>query len=231
MGAAGARLWNTPPVSPPAFVADRIRALPTEVIVLQKNWQTLIKPKQLSVEPGDDPARAATVVAEPLERGFGLTLGNALRRVLLSSLQGAAVTSMQIERVLHEFSSLPGVLEDVTDVVLNVKSIGRRGAGPGEVGAGAIETGHDIELLNPELVICTLDAGVEGADHQLGVEELDVVAGLDRAGADFARPRSAPPDALDVEDDVGDVLQHARKRGELMQHALDLHRGDGGALQ
>src|SRR6266704_5698417 len=80
--------------------------LTTEVrVVIQRNWQTLIKPKQLSVEPGDDPKRVATVVAEPLERGFGLTLGNALRRVLLSSLQGAAVTSLQIEGVLHEFSS------------------------------------------------------------------------------------------------------------------------------
>jgi len=94
--------------------------------VIQKNWQSLIKPKQLSVESGDDPKRVATVVAEPLERGFGLTLGNALRRVLLSSLQGAAVTSMQIEGVLHEFSSIPGVLEDVTDIVLNVKSIDLR---------------------------------------------------------------------------------------------------------
>ena len=140
-------------------------------MVIQRNWQTLIKPKQLSVEPGDDPKRAATVVAEPLERGFGLTLGNALRRVLLSSLQGAAVTSIQIEGVLHEFSSLPGVLEDVTDIVLNVKSIDLRmygegpkrmrlrGSGPGEVRAGAIETGHDIEIMNPDLVICTLDAG------------------------------------------------------------------------
>ena len=88
-----------------------------------KELAKLIKPKQLAVEPGDDPKRVATVVAEPLERGFGLTLGNALRRVLLSSLQGAAVTSVQIEGVLHEFSSIPGVLEDVTDIVLNIKSI------------------------------------------------------------------------------------------------------------
>src|SRR6516165_7974593 len=144
----------------------------TEVrLVIQKNWQTLIKPKQLSIEPGEDSKRAATVVAEPLERGFGLTLGNALRRVLMSSLQGAAVTSMQIEGVLHEFSSLPGVLEDVTDIVLNVKSIDLRmygdgpkrirlrASGPGEIRAGAIETGHDIDILNPELVICTLDSG------------------------------------------------------------------------
>jgi DNA-directed RNA polymerase subunit alpha len=139
--------------------------------VIQRNWQTLIKPKQLSVEPGDDPKRIATVVAEPLERGFGLTLGNGLRRVLLSSLQGAAVTSMQIEGVLHEFSSIPGVLEDVTDIVLNVKAIDLlmygegpkrmrlRASGPGQVRASAIDTGHDIEIMNPELVICTLDAG------------------------------------------------------------------------
>jgi DNA-directed RNA polymerase subunit alpha len=139
--------------------------------VIQRNWQTLIKPKQLSVEPGDDPKRIATVVAEPLERGFGLTLGNALRRVLLSSLQGAAVTSMQIEGVLHEFSSIPGVLEDVTDIVLNVKAIDLlmygegpkrmrlRANGPGQVRAGVIDTGHDIEIMNPELVICTLDGG------------------------------------------------------------------------
>src|SRR5258708_1528395 len=129
-------------------------------------WQTLIKPKQLAVEPGEDANRVATVVAEPLERGFGLTLGNALRRVLLSSLQGAAVTSMQIEGVLHEFSSIPGVLEDVTDIVLNVKRIGLRmhddwpklvrlrTTGPGEVKAAAIETGHDTDIRNPDLLIC-----------------------------------------------------------------------------
>src|SRR6201981_1278918 len=122
----------------------------TDVFVIQRNWQTLIKPKVLAVEAGEGAKRAATVVAEPLERGFGLTLGNALRRVLMSSLQGAAVTSMQIEGVLHEFSSLPGVLEDVTDIVLNVKAIDLRmygegqkpmrlrASGPGEVRAGAI---------------------------------------------------------------------------------------------
>jgi DNA-directed RNA polymerase subunit alpha len=139
--------------------------------VIQKNWQALIKPKQLAVEPGTDPRRVATVVAEPLERGFGQTLGNALRRVLLSSLQGAAITAMQIEGVLHEFSSIPGVLEDVTDIVLNVKSIDLRmhgegpkrmrlrANGPGEVRAGMIEAAHDIEIMNPDHIICTLDAG------------------------------------------------------------------------
>src|ERR1700722_204715 len=143
----------------------------TDVFVIQRNWQTLIKPKALAVEPGDDAKRIATVVAEPLERGFGLTLGNVPRRGLLSSLQGAAVTSMQIEGVLHEFSSIPGVLEDVTDIVLNVKGVGLRmggdgpkrmrlrATGPGEVRARQLETGHDIEVLNPDQVVCTLDNG------------------------------------------------------------------------
>src|SRR5437763_8638359 len=174
-------------------------------LVLQRNWQTLIKPKQLSVEPGDDPKRVATVVAEPLERGFGLTLGNALRRVLLSSLQGAAVTSMQIEGVLHEFSSLPGVLEDVTVIVLNVKGIGLRmhgegpkrmrlrANGPGEVRAGAIEAGHDMEILNPDLVICTLDSGTK-ITMELTVENgKGYVPGTDN------RPEDAPIGMIPVD--------------------------------
>jgi len=141
--------------------------------VIQKNWQELIKPNKLEVAPGDDPKRVATVVAEPLERGFGTTLGNSLRRVLLSSLQGAAVTSIHIDGVLHEFSSIPGVREDVTDIVLNVKNVAIRmqgeGAkrmtlrktGPGVVTAGDINTVGDVQILNPELVLCTLDEGAE----------------------------------------------------------------------
>jgi DNA-directed RNA polymerase subunit alpha len=184
---------------------DPARALPAEVLVLQKNWQTLIKPKQLSVASGDDKERVATVVAEPLERGFGLTLGNALRRVLLSSLQGAAVTSMQIEGVLHEFSSLPGVLEDVTDIVLNVKSIGLRmhgdgpkrmrlrASGPGEVRARQIETGHDIEILNPDQVVCTLDNGARIA------MELAVENGKGYVPATQNRPEDAPIGLIPVD--------------------------------
>ena len=99
--------------------------------MLQRNWTELIKPNKLNVEAGADPKREATVVAEPLERGFGLTLGNSIRRILLSSLQGAAVTSVHIDGVLHEFSSIPGVREDVTDIVLNIKSIGLRMGGEG----------------------------------------------------------------------------------------------------
>ena len=94
--------------------------------MIHKNWAELIKPTQLEVKPGNDPARQATVIAEPLERGFGLTLGNALRRILLSSLQGAAITSVQIDNVLHEFSSVAGVREDVTDIVLNLKGVSLR---------------------------------------------------------------------------------------------------------
>jgi len=138
--------------------------------VLQKNWKSLIQPAK-QVHAGDDAKRFATFTAEPLERGFGMTLGNALRRVLLSSLQGAAVTSIQIEGVLHEFSSIPGVREDVTDIVLNIKALALRmhsegprrvrlrAQGPGEVTAKQIETGSEIEIMNPNLVICTLDHG------------------------------------------------------------------------
>ena len=101
-------------------------------MTIQKNWQELIKPNKLEVDAGHRrQARMATVVAEPLERGFGLTLGNALRRVLLSSLQGAAVTAVQIDGVLHEFSSIAGVREDVTDIVLNIKEIAIKMQGEG----------------------------------------------------------------------------------------------------
>ena len=137
-------------------------------MTIQRNWQELIKPTKLDFVSGSDNARVASVVAEPLERGYGLTLGNALRRVLLSSLQGAAVTAIQIDGILHEFSSLPGVREDITDLVLNVKEIalkmGGEGPkrlmlnkqGPGAVTAGDIKVTEDIEELNPELVICNV---------------------------------------------------------------------------
>jgi DNA-directed RNA polymerase subunit alpha len=141
--------------------------------MIHKNWAELIKPTQLEVRPGLDPARQATVIAEPLERGFGLTLGNALRRVLMSSLQGAAITSVQIDNVLHEFSSVAGVREDVTDIVLNLKGVAIKmeadgpkrvtiqAKGPGVVSAGDIQTSAGIEILNRDHVICHLDEGAE----------------------------------------------------------------------
>jgi DNA-directed RNA polymerase subunit alpha len=173
--------------------------------VFQKNWQELIKPQKLRVEPGHDPSRSATLVAEPLERGFGLTLGNALRRVLLSSLQGAAVTSIHIEGVLHEFSSIAGVREDVTDIVLNVKQIALRmhsegpkrlslrAAGPGEVTAGQIAAVADVEILNPDLVLCMLD---EKVDFRM---ELTVATGKGYVPADRNRPEDAPIGLIPVD--------------------------------
>jgi DNA-directed RNA polymerase subunit alpha len=174
-------------------------------LVLQKNWQSLIKPEKLEVESGVEPTRIATVVAEPLERGFGMTLGNALRRVLLSSLQGAAVTAVQIDGVLHEFSSVAGVREDVTDIVLNIKQLALRmhgegpkrmvltATGPGEVRAGQIQTGHDIEIMNPDLVICTLDDGVK-----LGMEFV-VGMGKGYVAAAANRPEDAPIGLIPVD--------------------------------
>jgi DNA-directed RNA polymerase subunit alpha len=164
-----------------------------------KNWQEMKKPNALEKKVGGgDSRRRATFVAEPLERGFGLTLGNSLRRVLLSSLQGAAVTSMKIEGVLHEFSSLQGVREDVTDIVLNVKQIALRmegdqpkrlqlsATGPGEVTARNIATSGDIEVMNPDLVICHLD---EGATLNM---ELTAEVGKGYVPAANNRPADAP---------------------------------------
>ena len=173
--------------------------------MFQKNWQELIKPGKLKTETGHDAGRVATITAEPLERGFGLTLGNSLRRVLLSSLQGAAVTAIQIEGVLHEFSSIQGVREDVTDIVLNVKMIALRmhaegpkrvslrKQGPGEVKAGDIQTSADIEILNPELVLCTLD---EKVDFRM---ELTIATGKGYVPADRNRPEDAPIGLIPVD--------------------------------
>ena len=91
--------------------------------MIEKNWQELQKPEQIEIKPSEYNPRQAVISVGPLERGFGTTLGNALRRILLSSLQGAAVTAVQIQGVVHEFSSIPGVREDVTDLVLNIKGI------------------------------------------------------------------------------------------------------------
>jgi DNA-directed RNA polymerase subunit alpha len=172
---------------------------------LQKNWQDLIKPQKLQVTAGRDKKRNATLIAEPLERGFGMTLGNALRRVLLSSLQGAAITTIQIDGVLHEFSSIPGVREDVTDIVLNVKDIALKihsdgmkrmvvkKEGPGPVRAGDIETSSEVEVLNPDHVICTLD---QGASIRM---EFTASTGKGYVPADRNRPDDAPIGLIPVD--------------------------------
>jgi DNA-directed RNA polymerase subunit alpha len=169
------------------------------VSVNAKNWQELKKPSGLEKKATTgDSKKKATFIAEPLERGFGLTLGNALRRVLLSSLQGAAITSIKIENVLHEFSSLAGVREDVTDIVLNVKQLAIRmqgegpkrlqlsATGPAEVKAGDIAVSGDIEVMNPELVLCHLD---EGATLNM---ELTADTGKGYVPAASNRPADAP---------------------------------------
>ena len=136
--------------------------------VIDKNWKALIKPNKLDITSNDDKS-IAKVIAEPLEKGFGQTIGNTLRRILLSSIQGAAVTAIQIDGVLHEFSSIKGVREDVTDIVLNVKNLAIKSTasspkkiildikGPKEVKAKDIELSPEIEILNPEQTICNLD--------------------------------------------------------------------------
>jgi len=166
--------------------------------VNHRNWQELIKPGKLEVLATRDRRRQATMVAEPLERGFGMTLGNALRRVLLSSLQGAAVTSVHIDGVLHEFSSIAGVREDVTDIILNIKEVALamhvegpkrlalRKEGPGVVTAGDIQETADISILNPSHVICTLD---EGAEIRM---EFTVAIGKGYTPAERNRPEDAP---------------------------------------
>jgi DNA-directed RNA polymerase subunit alpha len=167
-------------------------------VSIQKNWQELRKPSKLEVKPGDDPRCQAIAVAEPLERGFGMTLGNALRRILLSSLQGAAITSIHIDGVLHEFSSIPGVREDVTDIVLNIKDIAikylgdgpkrltLKKTGPGVVRAGDIQTTGDVQILNPDLAICSLD---EGAEIRI---EFTIATGKGYVPAERNRAEDAP---------------------------------------
>ena len=166
--------------------------------MIERNWQQLIRPEKPQVETLGDPSRKMRLVAEPLERGFGVTLGNALRRVLLSSLQGAAVTSVQIDGVVHEFSSIEGVREDVVDIILNIKQLALRmhaegpkrmvlrASGGGPVTGGMIDVPADIEVLNPDHVICTLD---EGASVRM---EFTVQTGKGYVPADHLRPEDAP---------------------------------------
>ncbi len=183
-----------------------------------KNWQELKKPNALERKVGgSDMRRKAVFVAEPLERGFGMTLGNSLRRVLLSSLQGAAVTSIKIEGVLHEFSSLAGVREDVTDIVLNITQLALKmegegpkrlqlsATGPGEVTAGQIATTGDIEVTNPDLVICHLD---QGATLNM---ELTVDIGKGYVPAQANRPADAPIGLIPVDALYSPVRQVAYK--------------------
>lgn len=142
---------------------------------MYKNWRELIKPKRLQVDTDSLSETYGKFTAEPFERGFGTTLGNALRRVLLSSLQGAAIVSIRIKGVLHEFSTIPGVTEDVTDVVLNLKGVliklhGHESRnirivkkGAGVIKAGDIITDSHVEILNPDhhIASCGKETDIE----------------------------------------------------------------------
>lgn len=164
--------------------------------MIQSNWQSLIKAQKIDIKAGSS-SNSAKIIVSPLERGFGVTLGNALRRVLMSSLQGAAVTRIKIDGVLHEFSTIPGVREDVTDVILNIKQLGLKlhsgdtqkvrldVTGPCVVTAGMITETSNVEVINKDLVLFTLDAnakvsmelavetgkGYVSADRNRGVED------------------------------------------------------------
>ncbi|NQY82324.1 MAG: DNA-directed RNA polymerase subunit alpha [Alphaproteobacteria bacterium] len=166
--------------------------------MVTKSWKDFKKPSKLNLSHSTRGVRQATIVAEPLERGFGLTLGNALRRVLLSSIHGAAVRAITIDGAVHEFTVLNGVREDVTEIVLNVKKLALKllnegprrirlqAGGPCTVTAGMIETGGHVEIMNPDLVLCTLDKG--GKINM----ELEVVYGRGYTSEDANRQEISP---------------------------------------
>ncbi len=172
---------------------------------LQRNWRDLLKPQALEAEDRSMSATHGKFVGEPFERGFGTTIGNALRRILLSSLQGAAIAGVRFEGVLHEFSTLPGVREDVTDIVLNLKQVRFKlhegleatarleARGEGVVRAGDIDAGPNLEILNPELEIATLSK--EGAIEA----ELDVKMGRGYVTADRNKDEDAPVGTIPID--------------------------------
>jgi len=166
------------------------------------------KPKIEVAEISDDKRRGKFVV-EPLERGYGTTLGNSLRRIMLSSLPGAAVSQVKIDGVLHEFSSIPGVKEDVTEIIMNIKNLAIRNnsdtneaktayiefEGEGVVTAADIQADQDIEILNPDLVIATLNGG---ADSKLYME-LTITRGRGYVGADRNKNEDLPIGVISID--------------------------------
>ncbi|MCA1796101.1 MAG: DNA-directed RNA polymerase subunit alpha [Geobacteraceae bacterium] len=172
---------------------------------MYKNWRDFIKPKQLQVDSRTLTESYGKFTAEPFERGFGITIGNSLRRILLSSLQGAAITSVRIKGVLHEFSTIPGVTEDVTDVILNLKSVLVRlegdesrnvrivKKGAGEITAGDIITDSNVEILNPEQHIATC---VKEADVEI---DMLVSMGKGYVTADKNRDEKAPVGTIPID--------------------------------
>ena len=237
---------NSAPSSAPSSASSSAPSFQS----LERNWEKLIRPHKIDIDPGIDKRCFATITAKPLERGFGLTLGNAIRRVLLSSLQGAAVTCVQIEGVLHEFSTVPGVREDVTDIILKLKELALRcdsaqprkihlkADKPGNVTAEMIDGGGHVEIINPALQICTLDK-----DSSLNIE-MTVEQGKGYASAEQNRHEALPigaiPDRFDFQPCEAGLLprrEHARRTGYRLRQAQsfgrdernDLARKRGGA--
>ncbi len=174
--------------------------------MIAKNWSELIKPTKIEVKD-DGRKRNAEIEIEPLERGFGITLGNSLRRILLSSLQGAAVTAIKIDSVLHEFTSIPGVREDVTEVILNIKSLAIavyspekhiakiNVTGPCVVTADMIQTSADVEIISKKTIICTLDKG-STLNAELTIESGKGYVPASQQNADALQIGVIPIDAL-----------------------------------
>jgi DNA-directed RNA polymerase subunit alpha len=181
--------------------------------IIAKNWRSLIKPKGLEIEKETHTKFYGKFVAKPLERGFGLTIGNALRRILLSSIQGAAVVNLKIEGVLHEFSAVPGVKEDVTDIVLNIKTLKLKlsdvmedvirieASGEREVKASDIISSSNVEILNPDQHIATLTA-----DGKLNME-MKVQIGKGYVAAEFNKSESDPVGIIPVDALFSPVLR------------------------
>jgi len=171
----------------------------------QRNWRDLIKPKKLEAEEKNLTPTYGKFVGEPFERGFGVTIGNSIRRVLLSSLQGAAITAVKIRNVLHEFSTIPGVREDVTDIILNLKEVRLKlhdgtqetarieAKGEGEIKAGDITAGPNVEVLNPELHIATLSK-----EGKLDME-LTIKLGRGYVSAERNKEENAPVGTIPID--------------------------------
>ncbi|MEI6125379.1 MAG: DNA-directed RNA polymerase subunit alpha [Pseudomonadota bacterium] len=165
---------------------------------MRRKWQTIIRPKRLEVDEETLTPFYGKFVAEPFERGFGITVGNALRRVLISSIQGSAITAIKIEGILHEFSTIPGVREDVTEIIMNLKEVELKlntdgpetlyvkSRGQGEVKAGDIVPNNNVEILNPEQHIATLSS-----DAKLNME-LIVKSGIGYRTSEKNREEDAP---------------------------------------
>ena len=212
-----------------------------ENIVNNKNWKALIKPSKIDVKTHENKS-IATIPAEPLEKGYGLTIGNSLRRILLSSIRGTAVTGIQIDGVLHEFSSIKGVREDVTDIVLNVKSLALKSnsdgakklildaSGPGEIKAKNINENPDIEILNPELTICNLD---EGTKFHM---ELTVNSGKGYVPANLNKTEDPPLGLIAIDSvfspvkEVSYSISTAREGKALDYDKLTLHIETNGSI-